>query len=213
MPTLIAMHLAVVDPLPLYRRGVVAVLSAAGHAVETPDDPLVWAHVGPPGVVLLTLASEPDWDLLQRLCDTSSHAVIAVLTVESAMSGARAVYAGAQSVLARGVTPVVLQRTVEATIDGQAVLPASVVTALATGVSPAAEGESPLSTEQVTWLRHLAAGMTVAQLARVAGYSERAMFRLLHELYRQLGAGTRIEAILHAQQQGWLRTETRQAGR
>jgi DNA-binding CsgD family transcriptional regulator len=53
-------------------------------------------------------------------------------------------------------------------------------------------------------LRQLAAGATVAQLADRAGYSERAMFRLLHALYRQLGARSRIEAILHAQTSGWL---------
>lgn len=199
------MHLAVVDPLPMYQQGVVAVLSAAGHTVETPDDPLAWAHRGPPGLMLLTMATKADWDLLQRLRDhTSNHSVIAILAEDSAAFGARAVRAGARSVLSRGVTASVLRRTVEATIDGQAVLPVSVVAALATGVAPASDIGPQLSAEQLTWLQHLATGMTVAQLARLVGYSERAMFRLLQALYRQVGTRTRIEAIMYAQQQGWL---------
>jgi DNA-binding CsgD family transcriptional regulator len=56
----------------------------------------------------------------------------------------------------------------------------------------------------VSWLRQLAAGSTVAQLANQAGYSERAMFRLLQGLYQQLGARNRVEALLRAQQLGWL---------
>jgi DNA-binding NarL/FixJ family response regulator len=68
-----------------------------------------------------------------------------------------------------------------------------------------AETDPAITTDQMAWLRHLASGMTVAELARVAGYSERAMFRLLQSLYRQLGARTRIEAIVRAQEQGWLR--------
>jgi hypothetical protein len=83
------MDLAVVDPLPMYRQGVVAVLSAAGHTVDAPDDPLAWARRRA-GVVLLTLAAEPDWTLLQRLLEgRSDHQVIAVLAEDSAVLGAR----------------------------------------------------------------------------------------------------------------------------
>jgi NarL family two-component system response regulator YdfI len=57
--------------------------------------------------------------------------------------------------------------------------------------------------QQVTWLRRLAAGWTVARLASDAGYSERAMYRLLHALYRQIGVHTRLEAIILAHEEGW----------
>jgi DNA-binding NarL/FixJ family response regulator len=199
------MDLAVVDPLPMYRRGVVAVLSAAGHRVATPEDPLGWAHREPSGLVILTLAAEPDWGMLRRLRDQAlRHSVIAVLADGSAASGARAVRSGARSVLPRDVDADSLRRTVEATIDGQAVLPAPVAAVLARGMPAAPESDTPVAPEHVRWLGHLARGMTVAQLARQAGYSERAMFRLLKGLYRQLGARNRIEAIMRAQRQGWL---------
>ncbi len=33
-------YVAIIDPLPMFREGVANVLSAAGHQVETPTDPL-----------------------------------------------------------------------------------------------------------------------------------------------------------------------------
>ena len=205
MPTLIAMRLAVIDPLPMYRQGVVTVLSAAGHVVDTPDDLLAWLRQGQNGLVLLTLDTSRSWEALRRLrAGTDEYLVIAMLADESAAAGAKAVRAGARSVLPRGTSAAVLTRTVEATAGGQAVLPAEVVAALLTGVASGDGGESALTVEQRVWLRHLADGMTVARLAEQVGYSERAMFRLLQALYRRLGARTRIQAIVRAQEQGWL---------
>jgi DNA-binding NarL/FixJ family response regulator len=201
------MRLAVIDPLPMYQQGVVAVLSAAGYQVDVPSDPMELAHRGWADVVLLTLATTADWDLLDRLrAAAPQQRIIAVLADDSAGLGARAVRAGARSVLPRGVSAVVLRRTVEATIDGQAVLPAGVAVVLATGAVAGGGVDPMLTADQMSWLRHLAAGMTVAELARLVGYSERAMFRLLHSLYRQLGARNRIEAIVRAQEEGWLRS-------
>ncbi|MFD1082735.1 response regulator transcription factor [Micromonospora andamanensis] len=194
------MDLAVIDPLPMYRHGVIAVLSAAGYQVGTPTNPLDWARQSDAGLMLLTLANATDWNLLERLRhDAPEGSVIAVLSEESAGLGARAVRAGARSVLHREVSAAALRRTVEATLDGQTVVPAAVAAALA-----GAESDPLITADQLTWLRHLAAGMTVAELARLAGYSERAMYRLLQTLYRRLGARTRIEAIVRAQEQGWL---------
>jgi DNA-binding NarL/FixJ family response regulator len=196
----VAVHIAVVDPLPLFREGAAVALRAAGHTVEMPDDIVTWVRQRTDALVLLTVMSEHDWELLARLHTTSSPVVITLLTVDSAVLGARAVRAGARSVLPRNVTDAVLRRTVEATIGGQAVLPAAVAAVL-TDQSEAVHG---LSVDQVSWLRQLANGSTVAQLADRAGYSERAMFRLLQALYRQIGVRGRIQAIIRAQEAGWL---------
>jgi DNA-binding NarL/FixJ family response regulator len=205
MPTLIAMRLAVIDPLPMYREGVVSVLSAAGHVVEAPEDLLAWLRRGHDGLVLLTLDTNTSWEALGRLrAATNEYPIIAMLADESAAVGAKAVRAGARSVLPRSTSAAVLTRTVEATAEGQAVLPADVVAALVAGVASADRGESVLTDEQRVWLRYLADGMTVARLAEQVGYSERAMFRLLQTLYRRLGARTRIQAIVRAQELGWL---------
>jgi DNA-binding NarL/FixJ family response regulator len=206
----VTVHVAVLDPLPMYQEGVVATLSAMGHVVETPEDPLGWARQVEGAVVLLTLISPRDWELLGRLRNTESlHLLIALIEEDSAALGLRAVRSGARSVILRRTTTAALRRTVEATIDGQAVLPAAVVSALAGGAEATDPAQQLPTAEQVAWLRRLASGSTVAQVARNAGYSERAMFRLLQALYREMGARSRIEAIIRARDLGWLHLDTR----
>ena len=201
-----AVQVAVVDPLPLFRDGAVAALTAAGHVVQTPDDVVAWASQARGAVVLFTVQAERDWTVLARLGESRSavSALVVLLGEESAAAGVRAVRAGARSVLARQVTAGVLRRTVSATIDGQAVLPADVADLLASGGGAGGGPARALSAERLSWLRELAAGRTVAQLARQAGYSERAMFRLLRSLYHDMGAGSRMEALMQAQERGWL---------
>ena len=202
-----AVQVAVVDPLPLFRDGAAAALTAVGHVVQTPDDVVAWASQVRGAVVLLTVQAEADWAVLARLGETRSavNALVVLLGEESASAGVRAVRAGARSVLARQVSAEVLRRTVSATIDGQAVLPAAVADLLASGTGVDAGPARALSAERLSWLRELAAGSTVARLASQAGYSERAMFRLLRSLYRDMGVGGRIEALMRAQERGWLR--------
>lgn len=199
------MDLAVIDPLPMYQQGMIAVLSAAGYQADAPQDLLGWAQRDRDGLVLLTLATGADWEMLTRLRDTTPwHPVIAVLAMESAGLGARAVRAGARSVLPRGVTADVLRRTVEATIGGQAVLPADVAAVLATGLVADGETVPVISADHREWLGYLADGTTVADLAQRIGYSERATYRLLRQLYRRLGARNRFEAVVQAKEQGLL---------
>ncbi len=194
-------QVAVVDPLPLFRDGAVSALVAAGHPVQTPEDVLAWAGQTGAAIVVLTLQDEDDWLLLARLSESDpAHPVLTLLVTESATAGIRAVRAGARSVVGRQVTAATLLRTVAATIEGQTVLPAAVAAALADGVS--ADGEAALTAEKLSWLQALASGKTVADLARRAGYSERAMFRLLRALYREMGVNSRLEALMRARERG-----------
>jgi DNA-binding NarL/FixJ family response regulator len=196
----VTVRVAVVDPLPMFRQGVMAILSADGHRVDTPADLVVWASRRNSALVLLTLAGEGDWRLLQRVCEVPAPPpVIAVTDGVAAGLGARAIRNGARSVLQRDAAAELLRRTVEATLDGQSVMPAAVTAVLGL----------PMETPRVpaagaVWLRELAAGTTVAQLAVRSGYSERAMFRLLRALYRQMGVDTRVEALMRAREWGWL---------
>lgn len=191
-------RVAVIDPLPLFREGVATVLSAAGHHVDTPADPVSWIACRPSALVLLTMVGRAQWQLLAGLREAP---VIALIDGGSPPDGARAVRAGARSVLPRGVTQDSLRRTVEATLDGQSVLPAAVVDLLVSGHD---QNRETVDAHRIGWLRNLAAGMTVAQLAAQAGYSERAMFRLLATMYREMGARNRIEAVVQARDRGWI---------
>lgn len=167
----------------MFRDGVTAALAETGHLVEAPADVLAWVQRRTTNVVLLTMVSERDWELLNQLCDTTVPSlVIALLDRDSPLLGVRAMRAGARSVLARDASAAALRRTVEATVDGQTVLPAVLAAELASDTQPR---HGPTA-DQLSWLRQLAAGVTVAQLANSAGYSERAMYRLLRTFYRQL---------------------------
>ena len=68
-----------------------------------------------------------------------------------------------------------------------------------------AHGHDPaITTEEAAWLVSLSRGTTVVRLADDAGYSERAMFRRLADLYTRLGARGRTEALLAAERLGLL---------
>jgi DNA-binding NarL/FixJ family response regulator len=199
-------QIAVVDPLPLFRDGAVAALAAAGHVAQTPTDVLAWMRHVHGAVVVLTVQAEADWALLAEAAEIGPTAASLVVLLEekSTAAGIRAARAGARSVLGRQVSAEVLQRTVSAVIDGQAVLPALVATALVTGVGIDADSARGLTAEKLGWLRALATGSTISQLADQEGYSERAMFRLLRLLYRDMGVSSRIEALMRARDEGWL---------
>lgn len=193
-------RVAVVDPLPLFREGVAAVLSAAGHRTETPADLVHWAARRTSALVLLSMTGAPQWRLLASMREVrAAPPVVALMDAGSEREGARAVRAGARSVLPRGAASDTLRRTVEATMGGQAVLPAAVAELLAS-----AGPVDDLPADRIGWVGKLASGVTVAQLATQAGYSERAMFRLLAGLYRDMGVRNRLEAIIQARERGWI---------
>ena len=61
-----------------------------------------------------------------------------------------------------------------------------------------------LSERDRDWLRRLARGDTVAELAQSADYSTREMFRLLANLYGRMGVRRRTEALITAAHWGVL---------
>jgi DNA-binding NarL/FixJ family response regulator len=198
-------RVAVVDPLPMFRHGITAVLSAAGHAVDSPADPVAWAARRTAALMVLTMAGEAEWRLLALLRESRAiPAVIALTERTSAAAGARAIRAGARSVLPRDVAASMLRLTVEATMEGQSVMPAAVTTLLTSAAAAGAPAAQRMPATGAMWLRELASGSTVAQLATHSGYSERAMFRLLRALYRDMGVTSRVEAIMRARDWGWI---------
>lgn len=209
-------RIAISDPLPVYRRGVMATLDELGIALESPHDLLDWIHREQRRVVLLTLQSADDWAVLSALCQARSDAiVVAVLTDVRIRTYVEAIRAGAATAVPRDAPPDAMKQVLQAAIEGTSMLPIEVVRALAALPSEEAAGEvtdeqgggpepgSP-SAREIRWLRELAAGVTVARLAEQAGYSERAMFRLLRDLYVRMQVRNRTEALLRSRERGWL---------
>jgi DNA-binding NarL/FixJ family response regulator len=114
------------------------------------------------------------------------------------------VNAGAVTAVPRCASPSLLQLAFEAVLDGTSLLPVDVLRALtATAPNGQVHSRSP-STEEINWLRRLAHGSSVIDLAQQAGYSERMMFRLLRALYVKLQVSNRTEALIRARDEGWL---------
>jgi len=205
-------RVAVYDPLPVYRQGVLAALGRTpvdGETPdgETPDDLLAWARREDRRIVVFSICAPADWDVLADLCRTGPDvAVLAVLDDVTVTSYVRAISAGAAGAVPRNAAPAVLRAAFEAVVGGSTLLPLEVVRALR---SPPGESDvstsvdEPLANEK-EWLRQLARGSSVARLAGQAGYSERMMFRLLRELYVRLGVNGRTAALMLARERGWV---------
>jgi DNA-binding NarL/FixJ family response regulator len=201
----ISVRLAVSDPLPMFRRGILATLGDAGFEPETPQALLAWIRREQRPVVLLTLESADDWNLLAELRNAHAHVlVVAVLVDTTVRSYLRAISAGAATAVPRDALPETIRQLFEAAVVGRSVLPIEVVRALASSRGFPEDDDNVLSAREQDWLRQLANGTTVAQLANLSGYSERAMFRLLRGLYARIGVRNRTEALMRAKERGWL---------
>jgi DNA-binding NarL/FixJ family response regulator len=201
----VSIRIAVSDPLPLFRRGLMAVLGDAGFEPQTPEELLTWIRDEQRPVVLLSLLSSDDWMLLARLREARADTmVIAVLGDASTRSHVQAILGGAIAAVARDALPETVRKVFDAAVAGKSVLPVEVVRGLTSSQPFQDEDEWVPSPQEVGWLRELAFGTTVARLADRAGYSERAMFRLLRELYVRIGARNRTEAMIRAHERGWL---------
>lgn len=201
-------HVAVADPLAPFADGLTTMLRAHGVSAEAPTDLEAWAGQSQAKMVFLTLASEPDWrrlDALHLLDDRLL--IVAVMDVMDQTACVRALTSGAVSIVPRETAARAVLQTVESLARGESVVPLSVMRALAGQLPPAGnepDREGALSSMERDWLRQLAQGATVRQLANSAGYSERMMFRILRNLYSRMNVGTRTEALFLARERGWI---------
>ncbi|MBL0885601.1 helix-turn-helix transcriptional regulator [Myceligenerans indicum] len=92
---------------------------------------------------------------------------------------------------------------IRAALAGRVVLSQAVARRLADRARPD-HRSGDLSEAEVRWLRGLARGTPVVDLATAEAYSERAMYRRLADLYRKMGVGTRGEAIAVASRHGFI---------
>jgi DNA-binding NarL/FixJ family response regulator len=200
-----SVRIAVFDPLPVYRHGIMTILREAGLSGESPNDVFAWMDGDHPRLVVLSLLGGDDWEQLGRLCRTYDDVlVVALLTDDAVTTHVRALTAGAVAAVPRDAQPSAVRATVEAVIAGRTVLPIDVLRGLTTPGAVTPPEEVPPSPRELGWLRELSTGATVADVADRAGYSERMMFRLLRELYTRMRTGSRTEALLLAGERGWL---------
>lgn len=198
-----SVRVAVSDPLPMFRQGVMACLEDVLVEPETPTDLRTWARGVDRRVILLTVRAAADWDLLSELCHERGDLIVLAVLEEASVAGyLRAISAGAVTAIPRTVSMTRLRAVFQAAVEGSTQLPTEVVRALA-GRDAENVIEHP-STREIGWLRDLANEVSVSRIAESAGYSERMMFRLLRDLYTRLGARNRTEALMLARDREWI---------
>jgi DNA-binding NarL/FixJ family response regulator len=196
--------LGVVDPAASYRSGLTAALSKAGFAPTDVDDPPGWAGTAGRRVLLWTVRSQEDWKEFRALRGLNPELVLVALLVDPMPDAyAEALRSGAVAAVAWEAPPEDIVKVLAAALAGDTLIPAGVAQALAAKL-PALEDPDWITHEELTWLNILADGGTVHDLAGRVGYSERALYRLLHALYGRLGVSNRTEAILQASRRGLL---------
>jgi DNA-binding NarL/FixJ family response regulator len=192
-------RVAVVDRAPAYRRGLELALSEAGYRVEHPADMGRWAEA--PGVraLVATCRSGGEARRLALARARGSDAVaVALLGDASPVAYREVLETGVESAVARDASLDCIVDVVGAAVDRRTVLPTDVARTLARGE----EDDHSIEEQQAEWLRALARGVTVEELAESVGYSERAMYRQLRQIYERLGASNRTEALLQALRRG-----------
>jgi DNA-binding NarL/FixJ family response regulator len=85
-------------------------------------------------------------------------------------------------------------------LEQRTVLPTPVARDLV--FAPAEPATAELSVDERHWLRSLADGRTIAEIAEDAAYSRREMHRLLRGIYGRLGVENRSQALVSAARQG-----------
>lgn len=200
-----SLPVAVVDSAPAYRRGLSVALERAGFApVEEPDDPAAWAGVGGCRALLLTVRSARDWEPVRCLTESNPELVLVALLVDpTADRHAEALRIGARGATAWDATPEAIVEVLAAAVRGYALLPSGIASAMARGQPPLFDPEW-VTAEEIDWLALLASGATIHELADKVGYSERALYRILHGLYGRMRVSNRTEAILQARRWGLL---------
>lgn len=194
------MRVAVCDSASSYRRGLGAVFAAAGYAVQEVDD----VRAQDVDAVVYTIRSASDWQVLREVASGNPDVKLVALLVDPTPDRhAEALRQGAHAAVAWEAAPESICSVVAAALAGTTLLPTSVARAIA-GSAPAPYDPEWITEDEIGWLRLLAGGATVQQLADKIGYSERALYRLLHGLYGRMRVSNRTEAILQASRWGLL---------
>lgn len=202
---------AVRDTIPSYRRGLMRDLSEAGYEAAEPEDVLDWlsqfrtaedarnCHLA----ILHSMREDDDVELLRTLRARAPQVcTLALLLEQSSEHYATVLSAGASGAVSYGAPPAEIIDALAAAWSGAVRLPQAVVVEFARKVAQARP--IPLDDKSIRRLHGLAAGRSIAELARAEHASKREMHRRLHALYRHLGVENRCQAIATAARHGLL---------
>ena len=190
---------------PTWRRGVSAALADAGYGVAEFERPGQWkpGRGGRAAVFAITAPSAliEMREFVEQFPNVPVVAVLAELTIGAF---AEAVRSGAMAAVDDDEPLDSFATVLEAALLGRSAVPETVVRGMAARIPSVPDPAQWVTDEEAVWLRDLAGGKTVADIAETFGYSEREMFRTLRDTYTRIGARNRTEAIIWATRHGVL---------
>jgi DNA-binding NarL/FixJ family response regulator len=197
-----AAPVAVVDSVPIFRRSLAFACANAGVQALEFDTLASVSTIEVPAAVVASLRSEQDWDhFAAYAADGCTQPLIVVIPNSSPPIIELAISLGASAFIDGAASPDDAVETIHAALGQKTLMPSDVLHELVTRRGD----EALLAPSELEWLKRLASGMTVADLAEHAGYSQRQMFRQLSKLYARLGVRGRREALAYAERAGLLK--------
>jgi len=200
----------VLDPLSGMAAALRNELEQRGIAAQStiaPDELPDWLKAGDNRVAIITLDELIGWPTARNLADAGlAGMVFGLVDLFETGEIVRALGAGIRMVAARKSPPEEIVDVALRSFNGVAVLPLDVFQSIARRARP--DSAVAVDEDQMRWLQLLADGRTTQELAAETGYSERAMFRMLHDLYGRLGVTNRQQALIFASRHGLLDRST-----
>lgn len=188
-----------------WRRGIAALLGDAGFEVVEFADLDAWRPGLGGAAVVAWEGADAGFESISRFVEDHPHIPVVVVTPAVDLSrAAEAIRSGAAGVVDESDDLGALTAAVGAAVDGRVCLPRGLVSSMAARIPTTPDPSAWLSEVECAWLRALAEGTTVAELAEQIGYSERETFRMLGAVYEKIGARNRTESIIWATRHGLL---------
>jgi DNA-binding NarL/FixJ family response regulator len=193
--------LAVIDENALFRRGLRVGLQEAGFPAEESNDLLTWARLGGERSAIVTTSGANKLTSVTQARAINPDIVVVVIAERcTARCFAEALKAGAAACISRSSSFEELIDVMRMALRGVTAIPTHLARSIVTAAR-VAPNDCPVSPREASWISVLAHGGTVTKLAHDSGYSEREMYRILHQIYDRMGARNRAEALVRAA--GW----------
>lgn len=191
---------AVVGYSHIWEKGMYSLLDEAGFNVVKASDGEAYADCG-----VVEASGVGGFELLGNVAEAYPNLVLVAVVPELDLSvAAMALAAGAHTAVADSSSVTEVRSAIEAAVANHTLLPRDLARSMAHHVPQPEDLSEWIGDAETAWLRMMASGYTVTDLAAEVGYSERAMFRHLKVLYHRLGVQNRTEALLWAKQRGLL---------
>ena len=177
LPVVVNIH------VPAYRDGLVTAFADAGFPTEAPEHVEEWMREEGRRGLLMSVDGPDDCATLARLRTIGTDAVIlALLGTPTSDFYTDALRHGASAAVAWDASVDTILRAFRAALDHQCIIPLAVAQVLVGG-----RPDSGTTVLEERWLSMIAAGSTIGEVACEAGYPERDMLQVLHDLYDRLG--------------------------